>query len=47
MEKEMATHSNIPVWDIPWAEEPDRLLSMRLQRVRYNLAFCCCSVTQL
>ena len=22
LEKEMATHSNIPVWEIPWAEEP-------------------------
>ena len=43
----MATHSNIPVWEIPWAEEPDRLLSMKLQRVTYNLAFCyCCSVTK-
>ena len=21
-EKEMATHSNIPAWEIPWTEEP-------------------------
>ena len=25
LEKEMATHSNIPAWRIPWMEEPDRL----------------------
>ena len=24
-EKEMATHSNIPAWKIPWTEEPDGL----------------------
>ena len=27
-EKEMATHSNILAWKIPWMEEPDRLQSM-------------------
>ena len=30
-EKEMATHSNIFAWEIPWTEEPGRLLSMGLQ----------------
>ena len=25
LEKEMATHSSILVWRIPWTEEPDRL----------------------
>ena len=25
LEKEMATHSNILAWKIPWTEEPDRL----------------------
>ena len=25
LEKEMAIHSNILAWKIPWAEEPDRL----------------------
>ena len=25
LEKEMATHSNILAWEIPWMEEPDRL----------------------
>ena len=30
-EKEMATHSSIFAWRIPWAEEPDRLRSMGSQ----------------
>jgi len=25
LEKEIATHSSIPAWRIPWMEEPDRL----------------------
>ena len=25
--KEIATHSSIPAWEIPWAEEPDGLQS--------------------
>jgi len=25
LDKEMATHSSIPTWRIPWTEEPDRL----------------------
>ena len=37
LEKEMATHSSIPAWDIPWTEEPGGLQSMGLQIVRYNL----------
>ena len=28
LEKEMATHSNILAWKIPWTEEPGRLRSM-------------------
>ena len=28
MEKEMATHSSILIWKIPWTEEPGRLQSM-------------------
>ena len=36
LEKEMATHSNIPTWEIPWTEEPGRLQSMGSQRVRHN-----------
>ena len=34
----MATHSGILDWRIPWTEEPGRLQSMGLQRVRYFLA---------
>ena len=34
--KEMATHSSILVWKIPWTEEPGRLQSMGSQRVRHN-----------
>ena len=30
-EKEMATHSSILVWEIPWTEEPGGLQSMGLQ----------------
>ena len=33
LEKEMATHSSILAWKIPWIEEPGRLQSMGLQRV--------------
>ena len=35
LEEEMATHSNIPAWEIPWAEESDRLQSMGSQRVTH------------
>ena len=35
-EKAMAPHSSILVWKIPWAEEPGRLQSMGLRRVRHN-----------
>ena len=34
--KEMATHSSLLAWKIPWTEEPDRLQSMELQRVGHN-----------
>ena len=33
LEEEMATHSRILVWKIPWTEEPGGLQSMGLQRV--------------
>ena len=36
LEKEMATHSSILVWRIPWAEEPGRLQSTGLQRVGHD-----------
>ena len=38
LEKEMATHSNILAWEIPWTEEPGRLQCMGLQDVRCDLA---------
>ena len=31
LEKEMATHSSILAWRIPWTKEPGRLQSMRSQ----------------
>ena len=33
LEKEMATHSSILVWKMPWTEEPGRVQSMGSQRV--------------
>ena len=33
LEKEMATHSSILVWRIPWMKEPGELQSMGSQRV--------------
>ena len=38
LKKEMATHSSILAWEIPWIEEPAGLKSMRSKRVRHNLA---------
>ena len=37
LEEEMATHSSIPAWKIPWIEEPGRLQSMGSQRARHDL----------
>ena len=37
LEKGMAAHSSILSLEIPWTEEPGGLLSMGLQRVRYDL----------
>ena len=36
LEKEMATHSSILAWRIPWMKEPGRLQSMGLQKVGHN-----------
>ena len=36
LEKQMATHSSILAWKIPWTEEPGRLQSMGSQRVRHD-----------
>ena len=35
-EKAMATHSSTLAWKIPWTEEPDRLQSMGLQKIRQD-----------
>ena len=36
-EKEMATHSSILAWEIPWTEEPGELQSMGSERVGHDL----------
>ena len=36
LEEEMATHSTIFAWKIPWTEKPGRLQSMGSQRVRHD-----------
>ena len=36
LEKEMATHSSILAWRIPWTEEPGGQLSMGLHRVGHD-----------
>ena len=36
LEKEMATHSSIHAWKIPWTEEPGGLQTMGSQRVRHD-----------
>ena len=38
LEKEMATHSSILAWKIPWTEQPGWLLSMGSHRVRHDWA---------
>ena len=38
LEKEMAIHSSIPAWRIPWIEEPGRLQSTGSQRVGHDWA---------
>ena len=36
LEEEMATHSSILAWKIPWTEEPGKLQSIGSQRVGHN-----------
>ena len=38
LEKEMATHSSILVWEIPWRVEPGQLQSVGSQRIGHDLA---------
>ena len=40
LEKEIATHSSILAWGIPWTEEPGRLQSMGLQEL--DMTECVC-----
>ena len=36
VEEEMAIHSSILAWKMPWTEEPGRLKAMGSQRVEHN-----------
>ena len=38
LEEEMATHSSILAWKIPWTEEPDRLQSTGSQESEMTLS---------
>ena len=38
LEKEMAAHSSIFAWEIPWTKEPGGLQARGSQRVRHDLA---------
>ena len=38
LEKDIATHSSILAWKIPWKEEPGGLQSMGLQRIGHDWA---------
>ena len=38
LEKEMATHSSILAWEIPWTEEPGRLESTESQKIWTGLS---------
>ena len=39
LEEEMATHSSILPWKIPWSEKPGGLQSTQLQRVGHDCAW--------
>ena len=39
LEKEMAAHSSILAWEIPWTEEPGRLQSMGSQKSQAQLKY--------
>ena len=38
LQKEMATHSGILAWEIPWTEKPDGVEPYGVKRVRHDLA---------
>ena len=39
LEKEMATHSSVLAWEIPWTEKPGRLQSMGSQKSLTQLSY--------
>ena len=43
LKQEMATHSSILAWEIPWTEKPGRLQSMGSQRVRHDYSDLACT----
>ena len=43
LEEDMATHSSILAWRIPWTEEPIGLRSMGSQRIRHNWSDLACT----
>ena len=47
LEEEMATHSSILAWRIPWTEEPGGIQPVGLQRVRHNGSNLACTHSQL
>ena len=47
LEEEMATHSSILAWRIPWTEEPGGIQSMESQRVRHDRSDLACTHTNL
>ena len=52
LEKQLATHSSILAWGIPWTEEPGGLQSTGWQRDRHDLSdwartHTCCALQEL
>ena len=47
LEKEMATHSSILAWRIPWTEEPGRLQSQSdtTEQLTFSMCIYCCIET--
>ena len=43
LEEDMATHSSILAWKIPWTEEPTGLRSMGSQRIGHNWSDLACT----
>jgi len=46
LEEEMATHSSVLAWRIPWTEEPGGLQSMGSQRVRHDRSDLACALIE-